>query len=244
MGNGQPQLSFVDKAELVEKTGLPSTVVQGLHKRFFWIGRGKSGKALVKHGADCFDGDPIINQFFSHGGFGKNSGDIDFQHFVEVFNRFSKHQTGHNKSLKERVGWIWDFMIHASHPELKGKIKNKRFLKAPGLLKLLQIFHPDGNHTLESAADVIHEVVDESADMIDRTSFIEYIGGCIPDCNEYMEIDYATAYGLTQDEIQAEDQLFEAETKAGLGDTADNDKPKKSETVVLGDNDDLDNVDL
>ena len=87
-------------------------------------------------------------------------------------------------------------------------------------------------------------MVDESADMIERTSFIEYIGGCIPDCNEYMEIDYAAAYRLTKEEIEAEDKLFEAETKEGLGDTLDETKLKQQKTLVLGDDDDPENVDL
>ena len=77
------------------------------------------------------------------------------------------------------------------------------------------------NYQLKDAEGVIHEMVDENADMIDRGAFIEYIGENIEDCNEYMEIDYTEAYGATKEEVEAENAKFKADTLNGLGDTED-----------------------
>ena len=233
MGNNLPQLSFLEKAELVEKTGLPATVVQGLHKRYYFLSQGKKGKDLMKHKDKLFGDDYVIHLMFTHGGFGDHLDKVTFKEFIEVFNRFSKHITGHNKTMKERIGWLWDFMAHAADPKAKGK--KCQFLKAPELLVVLQELVPDGYYELKDAVAVIHDIVDENADMIDRTSFINYIAESIPDCNEYTEIDYTSAYGLSKEDIEAENKLFEEDSKQDqlLNDT----KPEKSKTFATLDDD-------
>jgi hypothetical protein len=219
MGNNLPQLSFVEKQELEAQTGLPATTIQGLHKRYYYMSQGKKGKDLMKHKDDLFGDDYIIHLIYTHGGFGDDLAKMTFKEFIEVFNKFSKHISGENKTLKERIGWLWDFMVHAQNPHLKGK--KKLFMHAPELLELLDLLLPEMNYQLKDAEAVIHDMVDENADMIDRGAFIEYIGENIEDCNEYMEIDYTEAYGATKEEVEAENAKFKADTMNGLGDTED-----------------------
>ena len=228
MGNNLPQLSFVEKGDIVDETGLPSTVIQGLHKRFYYMSKGKKGKDLMRHKDELFGDDYMVHMMFTHGGFGDHLDKLSFKDFITVFNKFSKHITGKNKTLKERIGWIWDFMVHASNP--KKDFRHNKTLNAEELLVLLQTIVPDMNYELKDARAVITEIVDEGSDIIDKGSFIQYIGENIPDCNEYMEIDYATAYGLTEEEIKQDDDLF-ADEKDDLeleGGTT----PRKAETFA------------
>lgn len=136
---------------------------------------------------------------------------MEFKDFLSIFNQYSRHVSGHNKSLKDRLGWIWDFMCHAADPGAKGT--KKRFLQNDTLLPILKLFDPDGNHTLESATAVIEEMVEPGVKTIDRSAFVRYIGECIPNCNTYMEIDYDKAYGVSEEDAQREKDLFDEDTK-------------------------------
>ena len=166
---------------------------------------------MVKHGVSVFGDDPMIKLLFEYGGFGKKTDKIDFKIFLEAFNRFSRHISGHNKSLKNRIGWIWDFFCHVGNPAAKGK--KVKFLKKDGLLPILKAIDPDGNHTIDSAQAVIEEMVGPGVKTIDRSSFISYIGECIPDCNEYMELNYDEAYGVEEEDRNKEKSLFDEDTK-------------------------------
>jgi hypothetical protein len=221
MGNNQPQLSFQEKEEISAKTGLPPTTIQGLHKRFFYLSQGKKGKDLLKLKDKLFGDDYVIHLIFTHGGFGEHLDKLTFKEFIEVFNKYSKHITGHNKTLKERIGWIWDFMVHVATPDDKAKRKSSKPVDAPALLEILDMILPEMNYQLKDAVAVIQEAVDEKATTIDRGSFIEYIGENIENCNDYMEIDYSEAFGATKEEIDAANDLFAKDSVDGLGDTAD-----------------------
>lgn len=225
MGNNLPQLSFVEKEKLMEQTGLPATTIQGLHKRYYYMSQGKKGKDLLRHKDTLFGDDYIIHLIYANGGFGDHLDKLTFKEFIEVFNKYSKHISGHNKTLKERVGWLWDFMVHATNPDLKGK--KKLFLHAPELLNLLDMILPEMNYQLKDAEGVIHDMVDENATMIDRGAFIEYIGENIEDCNEYTEIDYSEAYGTSKEEIEAANALFKTDFDGKGG------KPEKAETFAV-----------
>jgi|TARA_B110000211_G_C13971298_1_gene505088 hypothetical protein len=229
MGNNLPQLSFLEKADICEKTGLPPTVVQGLHKRFYYMSKGKKGKDLMKHKDDLFGDDYMIHLMFTHGGFGDHLDKVTFKDFVTVFNKFSKHVSGHNKTLKDRIGWLWDFMVHSSDPTKD--FKHNKTLNAEQLLTLLQSIVPEQNYELKDAQNVIADIVDETAEYIDKGSFIRYIGESIPNCNEYMEIDYTVAYGMTAEEIKQEDDLFAEDVMADLANLGD-DTPRKADTFA------------
>ena len=173
---------------------------------------------MIKHGVSTFNDDPMIKLLFLHGGFDKKTDKIDFKTFLEVFNRYSRHISGHNKSLKNRIGWIWDFFCHVGNP--KGKGQKVKFLKKEGLLPILMAIDPEGNHTVESAQSTIEEMVGPGVTTIDRSAFISYIGGCIPDCNEYMELDYDEAYGVDEEDKKKEKELFDEDTRNNLGDVS------------------------
>ena len=189
----------------------------------FFIGQGKKGQALIKHGVDTFgnDNENMIQLLFTYGGLNKKTEGkpekIEFKEFLSLFNRYSRHVSGHNKSLKDRIGWIWDFFCYVGNPKTNGA--QVKFLKKEGLLPILKVIDPDGEHNLDTAQAVIEEMIGQGVETVDRGSFIQYIGECIPDCNTFMEIDYDDAYGVGEEDKKKEKALFEDDTKNNkLGD--------------------------
>lgn len=105
---------------------------------------------------------------------------------------FSSHRTKEKRSLRNRIVFIWDFLIHSTFPKRKGK--KLSHIKAPDLLKILNTLDPDGDYNEEQALNIIKAVMGAEGELLDRGGFVAFMKEHIPDADSFFELDCLSAF--------------------------------------------------